>query len=321
MPLFRYSINCQNQQGAPLQKDVILILDERVEAKMKMKKLLCLALAVFMSAAVLAGCNSTNAGGKVEKAEDLEGKRVGVQEGTTGDTYVFENYTKAGRKELQTKLAEDGETVSLLPDTFQDATINRFKKVTDAALDLKNGKVDAVVVDEMPAKMIVAANTDLKILDIALTEEEYSIAVKKGDTKMLQDVNAALKTLKENGVFDKLVSKWIENDESVQLPEIPKYTSKGTLVMGTNAEFSPFEFHADDGTIVGFDVDLATYIAAELEMELKIEDMNFDSLIGALQSSKVDFVAAGMTADAERRKNVDFSDSYYSASQVIIVKK
>ena len=95
---------------------------------------------------------------------------------------------------------------------------------------------------------------------------------------------------------------------------------KEVLVMGTNAEFPPFEYK-ENNEIVGFDIEIAKIIAEELGMELKIEDMVFDGLLPALQSGKVDFVIAGMTVDEERKKNVDFSESYFNASQVVIVKK
>ena len=97
--------------------------------------------------------------------------------------------------------------------------------------------------------------------------------------------------------------------------------AKGTLVMGTNAEFPPFEYRDDKGEIDGFDVAVAKEIAKEIGVELKIEDMAFDSLINALKSGKVDFVAAGMSVTPERQENVDFSDQYYTASQKIIVRK
>lgn len=92
----------------------------------------------------------------------------------------------------------------------------------------------------------------------------------------------------------------------------------GVLVMATNAEFEPFEFK-DGDEIVGIDVEISGKIAEKLGVELKINDILFDSLIPALQSGKADMVAAGMTANDDRKKNVDFSDSYYNASQVIIV--
>lgn len=91
------------------------------------------------------------------------------------------------------------------------------------------------------------------------------------------------------------------------------------LVMGTNAEFEPFEYY--NGTeIVGFDVDIAKAIAEKIGKELKIEDMAFDSLLLALGSSKVDCVIAGLTIDDERKQQVDFTDTYFKSKQVIIVK-
>ncbi|NMB96400.1 MAG: basic amino acid ABC transporter substrate-binding protein, partial [Clostridiaceae bacterium] len=86
-----------------------------------------------------------------------------------------------------------------------------------------------------------------------------------------------------------------------------------------NAEFPPFEF-VENGEFAGIDVELAQAIAKELGKELVIEDMAFDALIDALNSGKVDFVAAGMTVNAEREKNVDFTTKYYNATQTIIVK-
>jgi arginine/lysine/histidine transporter system substrate-binding protein len=97
-------------------------------------------------------------------------------------------------------------------------------------------------------------------------------------------------------------------------------TSKN-LVMGTSSGFEPFEFTDANQKVIGIDVDIATLVAKEAGKTLVVEDMNFDSLIAAVQTGKIDFIAAGMTANDERRQNVDFSDTYYDASQVIIVKK
>lgn len=94
----------------------------------------------------------------------------------------------------------------------------------------------------------------------------------------------------------------------------------GTLIMATNAEFPPYEYH-DGGEIVGIDADIAQAIAEELGMTLEIEDMAFDSIITAVSSGKADFGLAGMTVDPDRQKNVNFSDTYAQAAQVIIVKE
>lgn len=108
-----------------------------------------------------------------------------------------------------------------------------------------------------------------------------------------------------------------ENEETEAAAE--QSEKKGTLVMATNAEFPPYEFH-DGGEIVGIDVEIAAAIAAEMGMDFEVEDIAFDSIIPEVQSGKADFGAAGMTVTEDRKQSVDFSDSYATATQVIIVK-
>ena len=94
----------------------------------------------------------------------------------------------------------------------------------------------------------------------------------------------------------------------------------GVLVMTTNAEFPPYEYH-DGGEIVGIDVDIARAIADKLGMELEVEDVAFDSIIPEITSGKADMGLAGMTVTEDREISVDFSDTYAKASQMIIVKE
>lgn len=96
---------------------------------------------------------------------------------------------------------------------------------------------------------------------------------------------------------------------------------KEALEMGTSAEFAPFESRNPQGDIVGFDIDLANYIADELGVELKITDMKFDGLIGALQNDRVDLVLAGMSATDARKENVDFSTEYNHSGEMFVSQK
>ncbi len=98
-------------------------------------------------------------------------------------------------------------------------------------------------------------------------------------------------------------------------------TETKKLVMGTNAAFPPYEFVDDNGAIVGIDAEIAQAVAEKLGMELEIKDMEFDSLLTAVQSGAIDFALAGMTVDEERLLSVDFSDTYATGIQVIIVKE
>ena len=96
--------------------------------------------------------------------------------------------------------------------------------------------------------------------------------------------------------------------------------TKGTLTMATNAEFPPYEYKEGD-KIVGIDAEIAKAIADKLGLKLQIDNMDFTALIAAVQNGKADISLAGMTVTDERKKSVDFSDSYATGVQVIIVKE
>ncbi|MDO5518067.1 MAG: ABC transporter substrate-binding protein [Clostridium sp.] len=104
---------------------------------------------------------------------------------------------------------------------------------------------------------------------------------------------------------------------------LEKIKADGKLVVGTSADYPPYEFHASvDGSdkIVGFDMDIAKEVADDLGVKLEIKDMDFDGLLVALQADKVDMVFAGMTPTDERKENADFSDIYYEATHRFILR-
>ena len=253
---------------------------------MKMKKFLSM---VLVGACVLsmAACGKKN-DKVIASVDDLKGATIGVQQGTTGDLYT----TKG----------------------FGDDYIERFNKGAEAVQALKQGKVDAVVIDNEPAKEFVKANEGLKILDTPYEEEDYALGFAKGS-----ELTAKFAELKADGTFDAIVAYYIEGKgERYESPADIKYTDE--LVMATNAEFPPYEFYEEE-EIVGIDADFAKAIGDKLGMKIVIEDMAFDSIIPAVQSGKADFAAAGLTVTEDREKQVDFSDSYYTGVQVIIVNE
>ena len=115
-------------------------------------------------------------------------------------------------------------------------------------------------------------------------------------------------------------SKTADSSSDAQDSTTSTSADGGTLRMGTNATFPPYEFVGDDGNVQGIDADIAAAIADKLGMKIEITDMEFDSLIPALQSDTIDVALAGMTVAPDRQENVDFSDSYAKGVQVIIVK-
>lgn len=97
-----------------------------------------------------------------------------------------------------------------------------------------------------------------------------------------------------------------------------KVIADGVLTVGTNAEFPPFEYVGDDGEPDGFDMALIKAIGEKLNVDVEIENMEFNSLVASI-GSKIDVAIAGMTVTDERKNMVDFSDSYYEAVQYVIV--
>lgn len=241
--------------------------------------------------------SAASASNTVKSADDLPGKKIGVQLGTTGDIYASD-YEKKG------------------------STIERYNKGADAILALKQSKIDCVIIDNEPAKVFVSNNSDLKILDQPFVEEQYAIALKKGNTALKDKINSALAELKSDGTLKKITENYIGEKAGTQPYTSPAGVKRtnGTLTMATNPAFPPYE-NMDGSKVVGFDVDMAQAVCDKLGMELKIESMEFDSILAAISSGKADVGIAGMSVTDERKQSVDFTDSYTTATQAIIVKK
>ena len=239
----------------------------------------------------------------IQSLEDLNGKTVGVQLGTTGDLMMSEEVGKA--------------------DGLNLAGVEQYSKAADAVQALLTNKIDAVCIDDQVAKNFVAANPDeLTMLDTAYSEESYAIAVSKDNPELTEKLNSAIAELKEDGTLDAILNKYIAKEEGATgyvSPEGTEYPN-GTLVMATNAAFDPYEY-IENGEIVGIDAEFAKALCDKLGYDLQIEDMEFDSIIAAVVSGKADFGMAGMTVTPEREEQIDFTDTYCTAAQNIIVLK
>ena len=265
------------------------------------KRSLAVILLTALMLLTLTACGQKNADQAPDKVisgvDDLEGAKIGVQIGTVGDTYASDyEGDEAGTK------------------------IERYNKGADAVQALKQNKIDCVIIDEQPALAFVDKNPELKILDEEFTNEDYAICVAKGNDELLDKINGALDELKQDGTLESIINNYIGVDAG-KTPYVSSddvIRDNGTLTMATNAAFPPYEYY-ENGTIVGIDADMAQAIADKLGMNLVISDMEFDSIIAAVQSGKADFGAAGLTVTEDRLKNINFSESYTTAKQVIIV--
>ncbi len=140
----------------------------------------------------MAACGSKKEEKKIESADDLKDAKIGVQTGTTGDIYCS--------------------------DDFGDDHVERFNKGADAVQALVKEKIDAVVIDNEPAKAFVDANDGLKdSRDTLCRKKIMQCAFKKGNTELEDKFNAAIKELKEDGTFDKIVGYYIDGTEEKRI--------------------------------------------------------------------------------------------------------
>lgn len=263
--------------------------------KQKRWSIFILAILICLS---VAGCGKDDDSKPlaVESVEDLAGTTIGVQIGTTGAIY-----------------AED--FVSENPGT----EVIRYNRGADAVQALKQQKIDAVLIDEQPVLAFVEKNNELTIADEEFAVEEYAIGIAKENTELLYQINDALEAIKVNGTMDEIVANYIGDEKGEHPYESPEGLTRGngTLTMATNVAFPPYEYY-EDKTAVGIDIDMMQAIADYLNMDLVVSDMEFDSVIMAVQSGKADVAAAGLTVTEDRLKNISFSESYTTAKQVII---
>lgn len=260
---------------------------------MKARRLLSVMAAAALSAALFTGCGSKIPPNTVFSLDDLNGKVIGVQTGTTGDIYA------------------------------SDVTDNveLFDTGAAAVAALKEGKLDAVMIDLEPAKVYVEQNSDLRILEESFAVEEYAIAVKKGNDELKDKINDALAQLSTNGTLDAIKANWI-GETAGQNP----YTSpadadrsNGTLIVATNAEFPPYE-SVENEAIVGLDIDMMQAVCDVLGMNLNVRNMDFDSILTTVDAGNADVGVAGITVNEDRKTIVNFTDSYTTSTQVIIVR-
>lgn len=160
--------------------------------------------------------------------------------------------------------------------------------------------------------------TQLKILDTEYVTEDYAIAVAKESKDLLTKIDEALKELIDNGTVAQVTAYYISGEGELPAFQQDVAEDAEVLTMGTNAAFPPYEFVEND-KVVGIDAAVAGLIADKLGMKLEIQDMEFDSIIPAVTSGKIDMGMAGMTVTEERLESVSFSESYATGIQVIIV--
>lgn len=157
-----------------------------------------------------------------------------------------------------------------------------------------------------------------KVIDVELTNEEYAFGVDKTQPELLEQVNAFVKEIKEDGTLEAICDKYFGNGTPEAVESAKLDDSKDQLVVATNAAFEPFEYTEGD-KYLGIDMEIAKLLADKLNKELVIQNMDFDAVCLSVGQQKCDIAMAGLTIKPDREEYVTFSEPYYEASQKLIV--
>lgn len=266
-----------------------------------MKKLLSLVLAVLMLCGTVAAFASCN--------QPAETAKIGVQSGTTGEAYLKGN----------ADMGYDG---------YSNISTQSYNTGALAVQDLLANKIDYVVIDNEVAQALVSSNSGIKIIDYALTEENYGIGVDKKQSDLRNSINQILANKKDEiaDLYEKYSEVTDDNSANwtgttVTSAELDASKADSQLVVATNAAFAPYEFKVGNA-FAGIDMEIAKMIADELGMELVISDMDFEAVVSSIGKNGVDIALSGLTINPAREKVVDFSDPYEEGVyQVLIALK
>lgn len=248
----------------------------------------------FFALLILNGCSDAKK--ELTSLDDLKEISIGAMTGSTGEHLSLTRFTQA--------------------------TTKSFDDIMDGIAALKSGQIDAVITAYPTALNVVKHNPDLTMIEEPVDFENTCIAVRKDEQELLNQINQVISELQNDGTLADMKKRWLKKDLSpYEVPDIKLPESGKVLKVGTSATREPFCFVNEKQEITGHDGELSKRIAQKLNRQIQFFDMKFSALISALQSGKIDIIAAGMTSTPERAKSVNFTNPYFQNSQVVIVKR
>ena len=248
----------------------------------------------FMILLVISLTGCSNKLNTIKSVEDLNNKNIGVFTGSEYDGIVNSN--------------------------IKNANIMYFNSYNDQISALKSGKIDGFLTDEPLAREMIDKNTNIKMLDKKLTEDSYAFAISPSKNKLQKEINKELTKMKNNKKLKYFEDKWMGKDEAKKELEVYNYDdTKGVVKFATVSGSAPFAYMKNN-QIVGYDIDIISYICKELGYKLEVIEMSFEGIIPALRSGKVDMAGCSIIVTEERKKSVLFSDANYTGGIVVIVR-
>ena len=211
----------------------------------------------------------------------------------------------------------------LVSKKMPDAKLHYFNNQPDMMEALMAGNIEAFPSDEPVIRYIMGFRSDLAYIPDYLDTFDFAYCFPRTaeGQKLCSQFNEFLAKMKKDGTLDALTNEWFSADESVK--SIPDYRSfpatNGTLVMATSGDYMPFDYVLN-GELAGYDVDLAAMFCEEYGYGLRVDSMNMDGVLPAVQSGRCHFAGAAITVTPERAETVLFSDPNYSGGMVLVVR-
>jgi ABC-type amino acid transport substrate-binding protein len=199
-----------------------------------------------------------------------------------------------------------------------------YDEIGLAIEDLANGRIAAVVCDTPVAAQYALQNPNyagkLKIVGQPFTDENYGVAVKKGNSAVLDLLNDGLKKVIDSGEAKTLEDKWLKGVGTAAVTAVKQPAGARKIVVATDATWPPMEMVDENKNIVGFDIDLLTAAANAAGFVVEFKNTAWDGIFAGLEAGKYDAVISSVTITEERQKTMDFSTPYINAGQILVVK-
>ena len=258
------------------------------------RSVLSLLLAAALLAALLTGCGAKS---EAEQREDFAGGKIGIVIGTVHEDIVRQHYPKA--------------------------ELYSYYYNTDLVEALDKGKIDAYVIDEPVARLLVQSHPNQSISSVIESASfAYAFAKDNEQSDLLREqLNAFIEECRENGVMQELDEIWIGTDEERKTVDLNGFTGEnGTVRLAVSSDVGEPFIYFKEGKLVGYEIDLMARFCAKYGYDLEITDYIFASLLAAVSGGKADVAASTISITDERKESVNFSVPSYEGGVVVVTK-
>lgn len=240
---------------------------------------------------LLAGCTSKTQEIKdIKTLDDIRTARIGVVLGTTHDAFLTQEMT--------------------------NAEIIRVESFPDLMMALESHKCDVIYCDHINYVHVRDNYPGIREIDTGYPLEHFGIAFNKENPLLVKQFNRFLKTIRENGLYQEMIDRWIYNASNADIPYIYIPTTGEPLRVAVAGTFFPFSF-VKEQELSGFDVEIMMHFASYIKRPIELQSINFGSLIAALQAGKADIISSALSITEERKKMVIFSDPYFDSETIV----